>query len=140
MKKMMCAVHMISRVISVLLFILIAINMMNNHASVNAVTPFAIGFIICSAISSATQKAVHRASAELYYGMQNRQAQADAEAFGRQMADRQNQQAMDNAMRAAEEARLAATGIEFGGYNPDPNLNPGMQSMQNFSNHSCGMF
>lgn len=147
MRKMMCAVHMISGVVSVLFFILIAVNMLNSQASAKEMMPFAIGFIFCSAISNATKKAVDRAAEDLYYGMQspfteiqNRQAQADAEASMQQLTDRQNQQAMNDAMHAAEEARLAATGIEFGGYNPDPNLNPGIQSMQNFNDNSFGMF
>lgn len=42
-------------------------------------------------------------------------------------------------MNAMEEARLAATGIEFGGYNPDPNLNPGMSfAMQETYNDDPG--
>ena len=36
--------------------------------------------------------------------------------------------AADAAWRASEDARLAGTGIEFGGRNPDLNLNPGMAS------------
>ena len=33
-------------------------------------------------------------------------------------------------MMQLEEQRRAATGMEFGGYNPDPYLNPGMQMAQ----------
>ena len=43
-----------------------------------------------------------------------------------QMAYEDMMRTMQIGINAAEEARLAATGIEFGGYNPDPNLNPGM--------------
>ena len=39
--------------------------------------------------------------------------------------------ASEESIRAAEEAQRMATGIEFGGYNSDPNLNPGMQNMMN---------
>lgn len=37
---------------------------------------------------------------------------------------------MDLNMSQLEEQRRAATGMEFGGYNSDPNLNPGMQMAQ----------
>ena len=144
MKKTMCAIHIISDVITVLLIIMVVINIAGGHTSVDQMKPLIIGFIICSAISGATKKAANRAAEDHYYRMQshfmemqNRQAQMDAEEAVRQMTDQQNRQAMDDARRAAEDARLAATGIEFGGYNPDPNLNPGMQ---NFNNNSFGMF
>jgi hypothetical protein len=43
---------------------------------------------------------------------------------------------MQQAQHADEMARMAATGIEFGGTNCDPNLNPGMSSMMDHSMHN----
>ena len=50
----------------------------------------------------------------------------------RQMNEMQQQQfMMEMHLQQAEMARLMSTGIEFGGFNPDINLNPGQQMMQN---------
>lgn len=43
---------------------------------------------------------------------------------------------MQQAQHADEMARMAATGIEFGGTNCDPNLNPGMSSMMDHGMHN----
>ena len=62
-----------------------------------------------------------------------------------QMVD-MGRDALVKAGDAAEDARLSSTGIEFGGYNPDPNLNPSMHSQQdsmtnmNSFNNGSGMF
>ena len=51
---------------------------------------------------------------------------------------RQLQQFMEQMQQDMQTAMNMATGIEFGGANPDPNLNPGMQhmmdQMNNFNN------
>lgn len=49
-----------------------------------------------------------------------------------------NQQFMEQMQQDMQTANNMATGVEFGGTNPDPNLNPGMQhmmdQMNNFNN------
>lgn len=49
-----------------------------------------------------------------------------------------HQRLHDNLRHHTEEAMKMSTGIEFGGYNCDPGLNPGMQMQNNFMN--TGMF
>lgn len=147
MKKMIYVTYLFTGVIAILLFIAIAVNTMNNHSSVSEMTPLVTCMIICTLIHNATKKAVNHYANDDYRKMRadyleyrNRQELSQMQQMDQ--INLQNQQAQDAAARAAEDARLAATGIEFGGYNPDPNLNPGMQNqMQDFGqNNSFGMF
>ena len=52
-----------------------------------------------------------------------------------QLQEMQNwqEQAMQQTMRDMDNAMRMSTGIEFGGYNPDPNLNPGMDFAQSMA-------
>ena len=152
MKRFFAGLHVICNVISVLIFVFLIIKTQNGHMSQNEITPYIIGFVVSGVISGLTKSALHHVSEEVYYKtqqdfmriMEHQQMQdtLNQQMLNQQTIDMQNQLAIDNAMRAAEDARLAATGIEFGGYNPDPNLNPGMSStMQDFGcNNSFGMF
>ena len=53
-----------------------------------------------------------------------------------QMHETHHEMFQEQAQQADEMARMAATGIEFGGTNCDLNLNPGMSSMMDNSMHN----
>lgn len=161
MKKHVSAIYVISSVATLIAFALLAIRLFssNGQASFDELKYYFIPFLVFGAISGVTKRPAERNTEEVYYAVQalyeerqrqnwlnqeaaRQQNQQMVDMQNQQMIDMQNQQAMEQAAQAAENARLAATGIEFGGYNPDPNLNPGMQStLQDFgSNNSMGMF
>ena len=121
MKKFLAGLHIICNIISILFFICFALKTQNGHVNQNELVPYFIGFAVSGAIAGMTKGALRHVAEDLYD-----QTQRCTQITEQQMLNQQ--QAMDTAMRAAEQARLQATGIEFGGYNPDPNLNPGMQS------------
>ena len=136
MKKFLAGLHIISDIICVGIIICLALKMQNGHVSQSEFIPYFISFMISGAISGVTrfplrsiEEDVCDRSRKHYFNMVEHQ----------QMQD---QQARYMTAQAVEQARLAATGIEFGGYNPDPNLNPGMSSsMQDFGcNNNFGMF
>lgn len=152
MKKFCSFLHATSSIGCIILFILFAGNLLNNHSSFDSLKPLFIGFAICTIISKVTKHAADSFVQDSYRTHQNDYVRTHSDMMAQQnqhMIDEQNRQfmessmrAMDDSMRATEEARLASTGIEFGGYNPDPNLNPSMHSMMdNFSNpNQFGMF
>lgn len=74
---------------------------------------------------------VHDQDSQTQQMVQDILRQAQADAF-------MQQQFMQMQQQSFEEMQRMATGIEFGGYNPDTNLNPGMQ-MNMFHDMNSGM-
>ena len=141
-------VHYISGILAIVCFVIMAVAIYNG-TSVSSMAPILVMAIICCVVNNMTKGAADRAKADMYYDMmqmhdhmQRQQAQESIRqinAFTQQMTE--------DAMRAAEQARLDNTGIEFGGHNTDLNLNPGMHfqqdSMMNHMdsfNNGSGMF
>ena len=64
--------------------------------------------------------------------IENKNQMLDQQRVAAENTQRCSEQAINMAqqtVRDLEEARVAATGFEFGGYNPDPNLNPMLQQI-----------
>ena len=153
MKKV--AVYYISSIVSAVSFLLMFLSFRNSGPN-ESFAPLLVVFLISAVISNLTKHSVHQVKEEMYRDMRQtyeavhmQQAQENIQRIleiTQDMQDEAARQAADDAMRAAETARLQNTGIEFGGYNPDPNLNPGMHfqqdSMMNMNsfNNGSGMF
>ena len=142
MKKFGKCVSALSTITGIILFIVMATR--SRNTAVKDMKPYLIGFAICVVISALTQFCLKLGSSGQQntrhtdsWGAADHVGSFTDKEWTRQVNEQQaqqfmqqNQQAVDDAVRAGEEARLAGTGVEFGGYNTDPNMNPGMSFFQ----------
>ncbi len=138
MKKV--AVHYISGILAVVCFVIFAVSA-HSGKTIEQCAPLMVVFLICSVIHNMTRHAQRQAARELYNQMRNsyetvhsqteeRVGLTDVQHLETWQTAENARLAAEDAMRAAENARLDNTGIEFGGRNTDPNLNPSMHFEQ----------
>ena len=153
MKKV--AAYYISGIVCIGCFAFLALTV-RNHSSFEAAMPIVVIMVISGIINNLTKHSVHEAARDLYNDLcrtsdeeRVRERQENIRRsmeIGQEMHAQAARQADEAARQTAEDARLSSTGIEFGGYNPDPNLNPSMHSQQdsmtnmNSFNNGSGMF
>ena len=132
MKKV--AVHYISGILAVVCFVIFAVSA-HSGKTIEQCAPLMVVFLICSVIHNMTRHAQRQAARELYNQMVHSQTEervglTDVQHSETWQTAENARLAAEDAMRAAENARLDNTGIEFGGRNTDPNLNPSMHFEQ----------